>query len=65
MLANCGEETGANVVISLPGVPQEFPSKVGCAACAGRWVLLGVLLFLASDGLDCLNTHSIFWHLKL
>lgn len=28
---------------------------VGCAACAGRWVLLGALLFLASDALGCLS----------
>lgn len=44
-------ERWANVVISLPGVPQEFPLMVGCAACAGRWVLLGALFFLASDAL--------------
>lgn len=55
-LANRGEETGANIVISLPDVPQEFPLMVGCAACAGRWVLLGLLLFLVSDALGCLGT---------
>lgn len=64
-LANHSEESGANVVISLPDVPQEFPLMVGCAAYAGRWVLLGVLLFLASDALGCLNMHSIFGSLKI
>lgn len=44
-------ERWANVVISLPGVPQEFPLMVGCAACAGRCVLLGALFFLASGAL--------------
>lgn len=44
-------ERWANVVVSLPGVPQEFPLMVGCAAYAGRWVLLGVLFFLPSDAL--------------
>lgn len=58
-------ERWANVVISLPGVPQEFPLMVGYAACAGRWVLLGVLFFLASDALGWLSTRSIFLALKV
>lgn len=37
-------------VVSLPAPPQGFPSMGGCAASAGRWVLLGGASGLASFG---------------